>query len=161
MGGIDKLKEKIWRSSQKIHPLPVGDLSSFRTLGRTADELPRFNSPIQMTLRRARADAAASGFQVRTGDNVAVPIGAANRDPDAFEEPDRLDVGRVDCPHLSLGRGIHHCLGTQLARLEGRVAFEMLLERFPRIELLGPRPKYHHGVVLRSLRSLPLRCRRA
>ena len=68
---------------------------------------------------------------------------------------------RADSPHLSLGRGIHHCLDAQLARLEGRIAFEMLLERFARIELQGPRPKYHHGIVLRSLRSLPLRCGRA
>ena len=114
-----------------------------------------------MTLRRARADAAASGFEVRTGDNVAVPIGSANRDPDAFETPDRLDVGRANNPHLSLGRGIHHCLGARLARLQGRIAFEMLLERFARIELPGGCPKYHHGVMLRGLRSLPLRCGRA
>ena len=126
----------------------------------TVDELLRFDSPIQMTLRRVRADAAVNGVEVRPGDNIAVLLGAANRDPDVFEEPDRLDVGRAPCPHLSLGRGIHHCLGAQLARLEGRIAFEMLLERFARIELVGARPKFHHGVVLRGLRSLPLRCGR-
>ena len=125
------------------------------------DELLRFDSPVQATIRRVRADCAVNGFELRARDNVVVLVGAANRDPDVFDEPDRLDVGRADCPHLSLGRGIHHCLGAPLARLEGRIAFETLLERFPRIELLGPRPKYHHGVVLRSLRSLPLRCARA
>ena len=114
-----------------------------------------------MTSRRVRAGAPASGFEVRARDNVAVPIGAADRDPDVFEALDRLDVGRAHNPHLSLGRGIHHCLGVPLARLEGRIAFEMLLERFARIELPGPRPKYHHGVVVHGLRSLPLRCRRA
>ena len=125
------------------------------------DELLRFDSPVQTTFRRARADCAVNGIEVRARDNVAVLVGAANRDPDVFEEPDRLDVGRAPCPHLSLGRGIHHCLGAPLARLEGRIAFEMLLERFARIDLIGRRPKFHNGIVLRGLRSLPLRCRRA
>ena len=125
------------------------------------DELLRFDSPVQTTFRRARTDCAVNGLEVRARDNVAVLVGAANRDPDVFEEPDRLDVGRAPCPHLSLGRGIHHCLGAPLARLEGRIAFEMLLERFARIELLGGRPKYRNGIVLRGLRSLPLRCHRA
>ena len=123
------------------------------------DELLRFDAPGQTSFRRALTDCAVNGFEVRARDNVAVLIGAANRDPAVFEEPDRLDVGRAHNPHLSLGRGIHHCLGAPLARLQGRIAFEMLLERFARIELPGPRPKYHHGIVLRGLRSLPLRCR--
>ena len=125
------------------------------------EELLRFDSPVQITIRRARADCAVNGFEVRARDNLAVLIGAANRDPDVFDEPDRLDVGRAHCPHLSLGRGIHHCLGAPLARLEARIAFRTLLERFARIDLLGPRPKYRDGIVLRGLRSLPLRCRRA
>ena len=124
------------------------------------DELLRFDSPVQTTFRRARADCAVNGFEVRERDNVAVLLGAANRDPDAFEEPDRLDVGRAHCPHLSFGRGIHHCLGAPLARLEGRIAFELLLERFARIDLVGPRPKFRSGIVLRGLRSLPVNCRR-
>ena len=86
---------------------------------------------------------------------------AVNRDPDAFEAPDRLDIGRAHHPHLSLGRGIHHCLGASLARLQARIAFEMLLERFPRIELVGNRPKFQGGILLRGLESLPLRCARA
>ena len=125
------------------------------------DELLRFDSPVQMTFRRVRADCAVNGSEVRARDNIVVLIGAANRDPDVFEEPDRLDVGRAHCPHLSLGRGIHHCLGAQLARLEGRVAFEMLLERFARIDLIGGRPTFRDGILLRGLRSLPLRCGRA
>ena len=123
------------------------------------DELLRFDSPVQATIRRVRADCAVNGFQLRARDNVVVLIGAANRDPDVFEEPDRLDVGRAHCPHLSLGRGIHHCLGAPLARLEARIAFETLLERFARIELLGRRPRFRNGIVLRGLESLPLRCR--
>ena len=121
-------------------------------------ELMRFEPPVQMTFRRVRADCAVNAIEFRARDNIAVLIGAANRDPDVFEEPDRLDVGRAPCPHLSLGRGIHHCLGAQLARLEGRIAFEMLLERFARIDLLGGRPRFRDGILLRGLEALPLRC---
>ena len=81
-----------------------------------------------------------------------------SRDPAAFRDPDRLDVGRAGGAHLSLGRGIHHCLGAQLARLEVRIALEMLLERFPCMRLLDPEPRFHKALVLRGLRSLPLRC---
>ena len=122
------------------------------------EELLRFDSPVQATFRRALADCEVDGFEVRRRDNIVVLIGAANRDGRAFDGPDRLDVGRADCPHLSLGRGVHHCLGAPLARLEGRIAFEMLLERFGDIALLDERPRFRGGVVLRGLRSLPLRC---
>ena len=125
------------------------------------EELMRFDSPAQATFRRALADCEVNGFEVRKRDNVVVLVGAANRDPDAFENPDRLDVGRAKCPHLTLGRGIHHCLGAPLARLEGRIVFEMLLERFPQIGLLDDRPRFRNGIVLRGLQSLPLRCVRA
>ena len=124
------------------------------------EELLRFDPPVQMTFRRARADGAVNGVEVRARDNIAVLLAAANRDPDVFEEPDRLDVGRAHCPHLSLGRGIHHCLGAQLARLEGRIAFEALLERYARIDLIGARPRFRDGILLRGLESLPLRCGR-
>ena len=106
------------------------------------EELLRYDSPTQATFRRALADCEVNGFEVRKRDNVVVLVGAANRDPDAFENPDRLDVGRAKCPHLTLGRGIHHCLGAPLARLEGRIVFETLLERFPEISLLDERPRF-------------------
>ena len=120
------------------------------------EELLRFDSPVQATFRRALGDCEVNGFEVRKCDNIVVLVGAANRDLDAFDDPDRLDVGRTKCPHLTLGRGIHHCLGAPLARLEGRIVFEMLLERFPEIGLLDERPWFRNGVVLRGLRSLPL-----
>ena len=125
------------------------------------EELLRFDSPAQATFRRVLADCAVGGVELRKRDNVVVLIGAANRDGRAFDDPDRLDAGRARCPHLSFGRGIHHCLGAALARLEGRIAFEMLLERFGDIGLLDESPRFRGGVVLRGLRSLPLRCRGA
>ena len=125
------------------------------------EELMRFDSPVQTTLRRALADCEVNGFEVRKRDNIAVLVGAANRDPEVFDDPDRLDVGRAKCPHLTLGRGIHHCLGAPLARLEGRIVFEMLLERFSQIGLLDDHPRFRNSIVLRGLQSLPLRCVRA
>ena len=122
------------------------------------EELIRFDSPVQTDFRRALADCEVNGFPVRKRDNIVVLLGAANRDPEMFENPDRLDVGRDQRSHLSFGRGIHHCLGAPLARLEGRIVLEMLLERFSEIGLLTARPRFHRTIVLRGLESLPLRC---
>ena len=122
------------------------------------DELLRFDSPVQTDFRRVLEDCEVNGFAVRRRDNIVVLLGAANRDPDVFENPDRLDVGRNDRSHLSFGRGIHHCLGAPLARLEGRIVLETLLERFPEIRLLGERPRFRNSIVLRGLQSLPVRC---
>ena len=124
------------------------------------DELLRFDSPVQADFRRALADCEVNGFEMRERDNIVLLLGAANRDPSVFKNPDQLDVGRGEGAHLSLGRGIHHCLGAPLARLEGRIALELLLERFPRIRLLDDRPRFRKSVVLRGLHSLPLRCTR-
>ncbi len=122
------------------------------------EELIRFDSPVQTDFRRVLADCEVNGFPVRKRDNIVVLLGAANRDPEMFENPDRLDVGRDQRSHLSFGRGIHHCLGAPLARLEGRIVLEMLLERFSEIGLLTDRPRFHRTIVLRGLESLPLRC---
>ena len=73
------------------------------------EELLRFDSPIQVDFRRVLTDREVNGFPVRKGDTIAVLLGAANRDPSVFENPDCLDVGRNEAPHLSFGRGIHHC----------------------------------------------------
>ena len=116
---------------------------------------------MQADFRRALADCEVNGFAVRQRENVVVLLGAANRDPDVFEDPDRLDVGRNDRAHLSFGRGIHHCLGAPLARLEDRIVLEALLERFSQIGLLSERPRFRNSIVLRGLDSLPVRCKSA
>ena len=122
------------------------------------EELLRFDSPVQTDFRRVLADCEVNGFPVRERDNIVLLMGAANRDPAMFDDPDRLDIGRDGRAHLSFGRGIHHCLGAPLARLEGRIALEMLLERFAGIDLAEPRPRFRKTIVLRGLESLPLRC---
>ena len=120
------------------------------------EELLRFDSPVQTDFRGALRDCEVNGFPVRQGQGVITLLGAANRDPAAFEHPDRLDVGRAGGNHLSFGRGIHHCLGAPLARLEGRIVLETLLERFSSMRLLSERPAFRNSVVLRGLRSLPV-----
>ena len=125
------------------------------------EELLRFDSPAQADFRRVLADCEVNGFALRKRDNVVLLLGAANRDPEVFEDPDRLDVGRSQGLHLSFGRGIHHCLGAPLARLEGRIVIEMLLERFSQIDLLAKRPRFRKAIVLRGLQSLTVRCVRA
>jgi hypothetical protein len=86
-------------------------------------------------------------------------LNAANRDPDVFEEPDRLDVQRKNVRTLSFGGGIHHCLGAQLARLEGQIGFTTLLTRMPDLELETLDPPWLQNVFIRGLESLPARCR--
>ena len=82
-------------------------------------------------------------------------LGSANRDPDESPEPDLLDIGRGSKRHMSFGRGIHHCLGAPLARIEAQVAFEKLLERYGELELAGE-PQFKDHIVLRGLRELPV-----
>ena len=122
------------------------------------EELLRFDPPAQADLRRVLADCEVNGYPLRKRDNVVLLLGAANRDPEVFENPDRLDVGREQRSHLSFGGGIHHCLGAPLARLEGRIVLEMLLDRFKSMHLLADRPRFRRGMLLRGLRSLPVRC---
>ncbi len=139
------------------HPEQLAALRADPALIRSAvEELLRFDSPVQMDLRLALEDCDVNGFPVRRGDTIVVLLGAANRDPDRFEAPDGLDVRRDDHNHLAFGRGIHHCLGAPLARLEGRIVLEALIERFASMRLIDQRPAFRHAVVLRGLLSLPM-----
>ena len=118
----------------------------------------RFDAPVQVDVRRVLADCEVNGFELRQRDNIVVLLGSANRDLDVFTDPDQLDVRRSEGSHLSFGRGIHHCLGAPLARLEGRIVLEILIERFSSMSLLADRPRFRKAVVLRGLPSLPVRC---
>ena len=127
-------------------------------MASAVEEPMRFESSVQTDFRRALGDCEVNGYPLQKRDNIAVLLGAAHRDPDVFGDPDRLDIGRSGGAHLSLGGGIHHCLDAPQARLEARIALEALLERFPRMRPLHPRPCFHKTIVLRGLRSVPLRC---
>lgn len=97
------------------------------------EELLRYDSPVQAVGRVAVTDTALSGQVIAAGSSLLVAVGAANRDPARFPDPDRLDVARADNRHLSFGLGPHFCLGAPLARMEAAVAFAALLRRFPEL----------------------------
>lgn len=117
------------------------------------DELLRYDSPVQLDGRTALEDVELGSKLIRTGQQVVSVVGAANRDPAAFSDPDRLDIGRQEKSHISFGRGIHYCLGASLATLEGRIAFEGLLERFSTVRLAAE-PQQRKQVVLRGVENL-------
>ena len=122
-------------------------------LDSTVDELLRYDSPVQLNGRSALVDVELGGKQIRAGEVVISIIGAANRDPEIFADPDSLDIGRQEKSHLSFGRGIHYCLGAPLALAEARIAFASVLKRFSSIRL-ALEPRYQQGVVLRGVEQL-------
>jgi len=119
----------------------------------------RFDSPVQMTSRFAYEDCHIGGKDVPRGAMMLLLLGAANRDPGVFPEPQRFDVRRENAhANIAFGAGIHYCLGAPLARVEGEVAFAALLSRLPRLALAGGAPplEWRENVVLRGLRALPV-----
>ena len=120
------------------------------------EELLRFDSPVQMTARRARVDRQVGGVQVQAGQQAIVLIGSANRDAARFSDPDRLDIGRADDEHLSFGGGPHYCLGASLARLEGHVALGALIADLPGLRLATEAPEWRETLTLRGLKALPV-----
>jgi cytochrome P450 len=126
---------------------------------QAVEELLRFDGPVNPGLTRfALEDLEIGGVRIPRGDMVLLAIAAADRDPDRFPDPDRLDVGAADPGHLAFGHGIHYCLGAPLARLEGQVAFTALLARLPDLALDIPEEqlRWTGGGVLRGLRQLPV-----
>lgn len=119
------------------------------------EELLRYDNPAHGLTRIAADDLDIGGVHVSTGDRVFAFVTAANRDPAAFDDPERLDVGRRPNRHLSFGAGIHYCLGAPLARLEAAIVLPMLLERFADIRLAGE-PAWKPLLVLRSIEALPV-----
>jgi cytochrome P450 len=139
------------------HPDQMDRLRQDPSLIPTAvEEMLRYDSPVQFTNRILTGDLMVGGKRLGKGQMVLLLIGAANRDPEQFADPDRFDVGRQDNKHLSFALGSHYCLGAQLARLEGRIAVETLLRRMPDLRLEGPQPHYREHFNLRGLKCLPV-----
>jgi cytochrome P450 len=120
------------------------------------EELLRYDGPVQRVGRIAASDAEVGGVGIPAGSLVVGLLGAANRDPAQFAEPDRLDVTRGEPRHLAFGTGIHYCLGAPLARLEAQVAIGTLLRRFPAPALDVERPVWRPSSTLRGLEALPV-----
>jgi cytochrome P450 len=139
------------------HPDELARLRRDPGLAASAvEEMLRYDSPAQLISRTAMVDMELRGRPVRAGDAVVAALGAANRDPEIFPEPDRLDLGRSPNPHVAFGLGTHACPGAQLTRVEARAAIPALLRRFPAIRLGGSPPRRRRTAVLRGLECLPV-----
>lgn len=123
---------------------------------RAVEEFLRFDSPVQMTGRIAREDVTLGGRMIAAGNVVIVVLGAANRDPARFQDPDRLDIIRPNNTSLSFGGGIHFCLGSMLARAEAEIAIPALLRTFPKLRLRSDTVSWRTTLVLRGATSLPI-----
>jgi cytochrome P450 len=121
------------------------------------EELLRYDGPVQRTARVASAEATIGGRTIARGEMVMPFIGAADRDPAQFPDPDRLDLTRGDNRHIAFGWGIHFCLGAPLARLEGQIAIDALVRRLPRLELVDDKAEYRQSLTLRGLKTLPVK----
>jgi cytochrome P450 len=138
------------------HPDQLRRLREDRFLLPTAiEELMRFDSPLQLFERTATEDVEIGGITVEKGRKIAALLGAANRDPAAFADPDTLDVGRTENPHISFGAGVHFCIGAPLARVELQASFGALLDRTTSLEL-GAEPVRRPEFVIRGLADLPV-----
>ena len=120
------------------------------------EEFLRYDSPAQTSSRWVTQDMEWDGRQLKKGDNVYVMLGAANRDPAQFENPNELDIRRPLSRHSAFGLGIHFCLGAPLARLEGQIALTTLMRHLPNLALQTDSLEWHDTVVVRGLKSLPV-----
>jgi cytochrome P450 len=118
------------------------------------DELLRYDSPIQLASRVALNDVEVGGVTVQRGATVLTLIGAANRDPAVFADPDSLDIERAPNPHIAFGSGPHLCLGARVARVIGECALRCLLDAWPEVRLAGEEPRWCDSLVPRGLRRL-------
>ena len=123
-----------------------------------ADELLRVVSPVQLDGRRLKDEMELGGHTLRPGQGVQLMLGAANRDPDVFADPNRLDWNRPNSArHLAFAAGPHYCLGASLARLEITEVFAALAQQFPNLQVTQPQPPYKPNPVLRGVQELRVR----
>jgi cytochrome P450 len=123
------------------------------------EELLRFDGPIGAQVRIVQEPQTLHGAELKRGERVFLLMNAANRDPRAYEDPDRLDLQRHGVPHLTFGFGAHLCLGFPLARLEGQIALPAVLGRWKAIELATPDLEWIDSMVLRGMKAMPVRVR--
>jgi cytochrome P450 len=122
-------------------------------LPSAVEELMRYDTPLQLFERWVLEDITVRGVEIPRGSEVALLFGSANHDPAVFADPARLDLGRVDNPHLSFGAGIHYCLGAVLARIELVASFGAVLAKAPGLRLVRE-PRWKPGYIIRGLREL-------
>ena len=139
------------------HPAATANLRRDPSaLPRAIQEMFRYEAPLPFFHRHALSETSLRGHTYPAGTTFGLLYGAANRDPDIFDAPDRFDIDRQPNRHLAFGLGAHLCLGNNLARLNMRVIFETLLARFPAIELAGDDVTYKAGLSVRGIKTLPV-----
>jgi len=119
------------------------------------EEMLRYESAIAPA-RVVKQDVEIGGVRLKEGDKVLIPLGAADRDPERFDNPDDVDLTRDPNPHLAFGGGRHRCLGSHLARIELRIAFEEIHRRFPDYKLDPADPPHRHLSQVKGVERLPL-----
>ena len=139
------------------HPQQTAELRENPDLIRSAvEELLRYESPVQFTARVLKEDIEICGQRIPKKWTLLCMLGAANRDPKQFKEPDEVNLKRLNNQHLAFSAGPHFCIGNQLARLEGQVALLNLVQRFPKMKLAVPKPEWADTFGFRGLKSLPV-----
>jgi cytochrome P450 len=141
------------------HPEQFDLLKQKRDLLPTAiEEMLRFDGPVQSTARFPKQPVQVAGIEIPGGAIVMTIVAAANRDPAKFPDPEKFDIARTPNEHVAFGEGIHFCIGAPLARMEAAIAFEAMLDRFPRMHLKDPAMQAVHkgSYFLRGLESLPM-----
>ena len=139
------------------HPEQLEKLRQQPSLIESAvEEIIRYDGPVQTTSRTALEDMQIGGKQIAKGDRISLTLGAANRDPAHFNDPDLFDIERSVGRHVGFGFGIHFCLGAALARMEGQAAISAVVKRMPEIRLEDAELEWRDNPVLRGLKSLPV-----
>lgn len=139
------------------NPEQKAKLQAEPALGKSAiEELLRYESPLQFQTRVANEEQEVRGRRIQKGQRILPMIGAANRDPAQFPDPDRLDIEREPNRHIAFGYGIHYCLGAPLARLEGQIVIGTVLDRMPNISLAEPSVEWQRSLAHRVPVALPV-----
>ncbi|MEG4806312.1 cytochrome P450 [Microcoleus sp. F8-D3] len=137
------------------HPNQMGQLKREPTMIQSAvEELIRYDSAIQMLTRIATDNLEIGNQTIKAGEKIVLCLGAANRDPAQFSNPDELNINREQNHHLAFADSIHYCLGAALARVETQVAINTLIQRFPDLKLASNKQEWKKSIVIRGLKSL-------
>lgn len=131
--------------------------NNYDLIPNAIEEMLRYEPPVHATVRFAHDDMAYAGKDYKRGTAFAVSIAGANRDPEANKNPNSFNISRQEIKHISFGYGPHMCIGASLARIESRIAFETLFERFSKLELLDKNPLWGKNLIFRGFDNLKLR----
>ena len=157
IGGLEETSNLIGNGTLALllHPDSLTQLRDNPGIVQGAvEELLRYEAPTQYTGRIAPENVELGGKQIRAGDSLTVVLAAANRDPERFADPEKLDLSRTDNRHLSFGWASHYCFGSPLSRMSGQIAFNTLLRRLPGLELRTTQPVWRENIAMHGLTAL-------